>query len=142
VTLQVELVVPDGELWGGPAEMVIAKTLEGDIGVLSGHSPVIGILAEGSVVRILPEAAADGTAEGGEIVAAVSGGFFSVADNRVSVLARQARLSGEIDITVVRASLDEALQSAAAPPGAEQEPAEVRYFRAQLRAAGAAADGS
>jgi F-type H+-transporting ATPase subunit epsilon len=142
VTLQVELVVPDGELWGGPAEMVIAKTLEGDIGVLSGHSPVIGILAEGSVVRILPEAAADGTAEGGEIVAAVSGGFFSVADNRVSVLARQARLSDEIDITAVRASLDEALQSATAPPGAEQEPAEVRYFRAQLRAAGAAADGS
>jgi F-type H+-transporting ATPase subunit epsilon len=142
VTLQVELVVPDGELWGGPAEMVIAKTLDGDIGVLTGHSPVIGILAEGSVVRILPEAAADGTAERSEVVAAVSGGFFSVADDRVSVLARQARLSEEIDIRAVRAWIDEAMQDAEAPAAGEQEPAHVRYFRAQLRAAGAAGDGS
>ena len=35
--------------------MVIAKTLDGDIGVLTGHTPVLGILAEGSVVRIMPE---------------------------------------------------------------------------------------
>jgi F-type H+-transporting ATPase subunit epsilon len=122
--------------------MVIAKTLDGDIGVLSGHSPVIGILAAGSVVRILPESAADGTAGGSAVVAAVSGGFFSVADDRVSVLAREARLSEEIDITAIRASLDEALQNAEPTAPGEQEPAAVRYFRAQLRAAGAAADGS
>ena len=42
-------------MWAGPAEMVIAKTLDGDIGVLTGHTPVLGILAEGSVVRIRPE---------------------------------------------------------------------------------------
>jgi F-type H+-transporting ATPase subunit epsilon len=142
VTLQVALAVPDGELWGGPAGMVIAKTLDGYIGVLTGHSPVIGILAAGSVVRILPEAAADGTAGGGEVVAAVSGGFFSVANDRVSVLAREARLSGEIDVRAVRASLDEALQNAEPTPPGEPEPAAVQYFRAQLRAAGAAADGS
>ncbi len=142
MTLQVALAVPDGELWGGPAGMVIAKTLDGDIGVLTGHSPVIGILAAGSVVRILPEAAADGTAGGGEVVAAVSGGFFSVADNRVSVLAREARLSGEIDVRAVRASLDEALQNAEPTPPGEPEPAAVQYFRAQLRAVGAAAGGS
>ena len=33
--------------------MVIAKTLDGDLGVMTGHSPVLGILAEGSLVRIL-----------------------------------------------------------------------------------------
>jgi F-type H+-transporting ATPase subunit epsilon len=143
VTLQVELVVPEGELWVGSAEMVIAKTLEGDIGVLTGHSPVIGILAEGSVVRIHPEGG-DSSAEGGEVVAAVSGGFFSVADDRVSVMARQAQLGGEVDASAIRAALDEALQNAQATVGGGEgeEPADVRYFRAQLKAAGAAADGA
>jgi F-type H+-transporting ATPase subunit epsilon len=127
VSLQVELVVPDGELWAGPAQMVIAKTLEGDIGVLTGHSPVLGILAEGSVVRIRPEE--DGAAE---ISAAVSSGFFSVADNQVSILARQALLSNDIDTARVQSALDEALGESG-----PEESTQVRYYRAQLRAAGA-----
>ena len=45
MTLHVALVVPDRELWSGEATTVIAKTTEGDIGVLTGHSPVFGILA-------------------------------------------------------------------------------------------------
>ena len=55
MTLHVALVVPEGEIWAGDAQRVIAKTLDGDVGVLTGHTPVLGILAEGSVVRILPE---------------------------------------------------------------------------------------
>jgi F-type H+-transporting ATPase subunit epsilon len=126
MTLQVELVVPDGEVWSGPAQMVIAKTLEGDIGVLTGHAPVLGILAEGSVVRIRPD-------EGGEeISAAVSSGFFSIADDRVSVLARQARLSSDIDPAAVQAALDAELGDSG-----PEESAQARYYRAQLVAAGA-----
>ena len=126
MTLQVELVVPDGEVWSGPAQMVIAKTLEGDIGVMTGHAPVLGILAEGSVVRIRPE-------EGGEeISAAVSSGFFSIADDRVSVLARQARLSSDIDPAAVQSALDAELGESG-----QEESAQARYYRAQLVAAGA-----
>ena len=55
MTLQVALVIPDRELWSGEARTVIAKTTEGDIGVLAGHSPVFGILADGSLVEILAE---------------------------------------------------------------------------------------
>jgi F-type H+-transporting ATPase subunit epsilon len=139
VTLQVELAVPEGELWAGPAALVIAKTLDGDIGVLTGHSPVLGILAEGSMVRIRTEGGADGATGGDDVVAAVSGGFFSVADDRVSILARQAQLGGEVDTSAARAALDEALQQA---EGAGEEPADVRYFRAMLRAAGEPADGA
>jgi F-type H+-transporting ATPase subunit epsilon len=125
MTLQVELVVPDGEIWSGPAQMVIAKTLEGDIGVLTGHAPVLGILAEGSVVRIRPE-------EGGEeISAAVSSGFFSIADDRVSILARQAQLSSAIDTAAAQSALDAALGESGS-----EESTEVRYYRAQLVAAG------
>ena len=51
MTLHVELVVPEGQVWEGTAQRVIAKTLDGDIGVLTGHAPVLGILAEGSLVR-------------------------------------------------------------------------------------------
>jgi F-type H+-transporting ATPase subunit epsilon len=140
VTLQVELAVPEGELWAGPAVRVIAKTLDGEIGVLTGHSPVLGILAEGSTVRIRTEG--DGQAIGDQVVAAVSGGFFSVADDRVSILARQAQLGGEVDTSAARAALDEALQKAEGAASGSEEPADVRYFRALLRAAGEPADGA
>jgi F-type H+-transporting ATPase subunit epsilon len=125
--------------------MVIAKTHDGDIGVLQSHPPVIGLLADGSVVRIL-DAESGGSAESGgngsgpggsrtatgEVVAAVSGGFLSVADDRVSILARQAELGTEVDTSAARAALEEADGTAA---GGE-EPAEARYARARLRAAG------
>ncbi|HTW00038.1 MAG TPA: F0F1 ATP synthase subunit epsilon [Streptosporangiaceae bacterium] len=136
MTLQVELVVPEGEIWSGSAEMVIAKTLDGDIGVLTGHTPVLGILAQGSVVRIKPDAAESGE----EVVAAVNGGFFSVADDRVSILAQDAQLSDRIDTKAARAALESALQDAQAQAAGGEEPADVRYYRALLRAAGDPAD--
>jgi len=138
----VELAVPEGELWAGAAALVIAKTLDGDIGVLTGHSPVLGILAEGSMVRIRTEGGADAATGGDEVVAAVSGGFFSVADDRVSILARQAQLGAEVDTSAARAALDEALQRAEGAASGSEEPADVRYFRALLRAAGEPADGA
>ncbi len=131
MTLQVKLVMPEGELWAGAAERVIAKTLDGDIGVLTGHTPVLGILAEGSVVRILPEDPAGAP----EVQAAVGGGFLSVADNRVSILARRAMLGADVDRPAVKAEL-EALAGAEAPTGpASEESGEVRYLRALLQVA-------
>jgi F-type H+-transporting ATPase subunit epsilon len=130
VTLHVELVVPEGEVWAGDANRVIAKTLEGDIGVLTGHTPVLGILAEGSVVRILPE----GDAADGWLVVAVRGGFLSVADDRISILAHQAELGSQVDSSAVQSALDSALEDESRSAG--EESADVRYFRAQLRAAG------
>ena len=125
MTLHAALVMPDRELWSGEATTVIAKTTEGDIGVLTGHSPMFGILAEASVVQILTEDSV--------LRAAVSGGFLSVADNRVSVLAAQAQLGEEVDVEAARRDLAEALAEGQA--GAEDSPA-VKYARARLRAAG------
>jgi F-type H+-transporting ATPase subunit epsilon len=132
VTLRVTLVMPEGELWAGSAERVIAKTLDGDIGVLTGHSPVLGILSPGSVVRILPQDAA----EGNEVTAAVDGGFLSVSDDRVAILARQAMLGGDVDRAAVKAEL-EAQGAAEADPGpGADEPEQIRYLRGLLRVAG------
>jgi len=113
--------------------MVIAKTLDGDLGVLTGHSPVLGILAEGSLVRILaPEEAADASED---VLAAVSSGFLAVADDRVSILSRQAQLASTVDTAAVQTELDAALEGAV-PVAPEEEPTEVKYARALLRAAG------
>ena len=125
MTLQVALVIPDRELWSGEARTVIAKTTEGDIGVLTGHSPLFGILAEGSLVEIITEETT--------VKAAVSGGFLSVADNQVSILAAQARLGEEVDKEEARRELDTALSEASTGP---EEPTEAKYARALLRAAG------
>ena len=128
MTLRTALVVPDRELWSGEASIVIAKTTEGDIGVLVGHSPLFGILAEASVVEI--------QGDEGTIRAAVSGGFLSVADDRVSVLAAEAQLAEEVDIEEARRELASALAEGGA--GAEDTHG-VKYARARLRAAGSQA---
>jgi F-type H+-transporting ATPase subunit epsilon len=131
VSLQVALVAPERELWSGEARIVIAKTLEGDIGVMAGHTPVLGLLAPGSVLEII-DTGGDGDS-GSRVTAAVSGGFLAVHDNRVSVLAQEAQLGSDVDVSQARADLDNELSEAA--PGAEEPPA-ARYARALLRAAG------
>jgi F-type H+-transporting ATPase subunit epsilon len=134
MTLHVELVVPDREIWSGSARMVVAKTLEGDLGVLSSHPPVLGILAEGSVVRILDvETTGEGGGASGELTAAVSAGFLSVADDRVSILARNAELGRDVDTAATRAELEASAEASAA---GDEEPPEASYARARLRAAG------
>lgn len=136
MTLQVALVVPDGELWSGNARMVIAKTLDGDIGLLGSHPSVLGILVPGSVVEIRdPEDA--GGAEEPIVRAAVLSGFLSVHDDRVSIMAREATLGSQVDRATVQSELDAALSEGG--PGGDEESAEVKYARALLRASG---DGS
>ena len=136
MTLQVELVAPDGQLWSGNARMVIAKTLDGDIGILSAHPSVLGILTPGSVVEIRdPEDAGGG--QDSIVRAAVMSGFLSVHDDRVSILVRQAELGSQVDRAAAQSRLDAALGEAEA--GGDEETAEVNYSRALLRAAG---DGS
>ena len=137
MTLHVELLMPDRVLWSGESGLVIAKTMDGDLGVLTGHSPVLGILAEGSLVRIVDPEGAEGSegSAGQEVVAAVSSGFLAVADDRVSILSRQAQLGFEVDTGAVQAELEVALEGVG-PVAPEEEPTEVRYARARLRAAG------
>ncbi|MBO2448162.1 F0F1 ATP synthase subunit epsilon [Actinomadura barringtoniae] len=123
-TLKVGLVSPEREIWSGEAKMVVAQTIEGQLGIMPGHAPVLGVLLDGSVVKIEP-------ADGGEwITAMVGSGFFSIADDEVSVLAEQAELGAEIDVADARRALEDVLAG-----GGEDSTAE-RRARARLRAAG------
>ncbi len=128
MTLHVEVVQPEGEIWSGVAEMVIARTTDGEIGLLTNHAPIIGILADGSMVQIRPEDPSEP-----DIFAAVTGGFLSMADNRVSILARQGQLGKDVNAAAAQAALDRALE-AAGPAAGPEEPADVRYYRALLTA--------
>lgn len=87
--LRVEVVSADGLVWEGDAVQVIARTTEGDLGILTHHEPFFGIL--------VPSAAEIITADGNREIIAVDGGFISVADNRVSLLNAYARLAHQID---------------------------------------------
>ena len=83
--LTVSVVSADAELWTGAARQVIAKTVEGEIGILAGHEPMLAILASGEV-RISAVA-------GGQIIANAEDGFLSVDNNTVTIVAGQASLA-------------------------------------------------
>jgi F-type H+-transporting ATPase subunit epsilon len=85
VPLQVELVSASHKVWSGEASMIVARTLDGDIGVLPGHSPVLAVLAP-SDITIKP-------AEGGaDLVAKCDGGFLSVEHDRVMIVSDTAEM--------------------------------------------------
>ncbi|MDG4789612.1 F0F1 ATP synthase subunit epsilon [Micromonospora sp. WMMD1102] len=81
--LQVELVAVEEKIWTGEAEMVVARTTEGELGVLPGHAPLLGQLAEPGQVRIK-------LAGGEQLTYEVNGGFLSVTGAGVTVLAESA----------------------------------------------------
>jgi F-type H+-transporting ATPase subunit epsilon len=81
--LHVELVAVEEKVWSGEAEMVVARTTEGELGVLPGHTPLLGQLAEPGQVRIKQPG-------GEELAYDVDGGFLSVTGDGVTVLAESA----------------------------------------------------
>jgi F-type H+-transporting ATPase subunit epsilon len=83
-TMRVAVVSPEQEVWSGEAELVVARTLDGELGVMPGHIPLLGVLAEEGEVRIKT---GDQT-----ITAQVQGGFLSVTDDGVSILAESAQI--------------------------------------------------
>jgi F-type H+-transporting ATPase subunit epsilon len=99
--LHVDLVSVEREVWSGEAEQVNARTTEGEIGILAGHATLLGQLAEGFTVTI--------RRSGGEdITAAVHGGFLSVTDEGVTILAERAELAEDIDASRAQAALQTA----------------------------------
>ncbi|MDP5185070.1 F0F1 ATP synthase subunit epsilon [Blastococcus sp. BMG 814] len=127
-TLQVELVAVERKIWSGEATSVIARTTEGELGVLPGHTPLLGQLADGGVVTIHTES-------GEDMVIAAHGGFLSVTERGVSILAETAEISSEIDVERAR----EALRRAESEGDDPEAVAAARRAQSRLRAAGASA---
>jgi F-type H+-transporting ATPase subunit epsilon len=84
MALNVSVVSANHEVWSGEASMVVARTTEGEIGILTGHEPMLAVLASGEV-RL--------TLTGGEkVVAQAADGFLSVENDTVTIVAREAEL--------------------------------------------------
>ena len=116
--LQVELVAADRTVWSGEATMVIARTVDGEIGILRGHAPVLSLLTDAAVEI--------DAGDGETVFVAVDGGFISVAHDRVSILSERAMLAEEIDVAAERSELEAARAE-------EGEEAEARIGRAEAR---------
>ena len=101
MALEVHLVTPEREVWVGMAEMLIAHGVDGDVGILGGHAPLLVQLAIGPVTVQLEG--------GGKLEAVVDGGFLHVGTHegvtRADVLAAHAELKEEIDVEAARQAL-------------------------------------
>lgn len=85
--LHVELVAADRTVWSGEASLVVARTTDGELGVMPGHTPLLGALVEGEV-RITPTS-------GSPVRATVDGGFLSVEHDRVVLVAETVAMGDE-----------------------------------------------
>lgn len=103
MAVQVTLVTPDREVWVGSANEVIARGTEGEVGILTGHAPLLIRLAIGAL-RIKDEA-------GAWHIAVVDGGFLHVTSSegttRVDVLASHAEMADQIDVRAAEARVEE-----------------------------------
>src|SRR5262245_29148462 len=100
-TMEVEVVTPERVLYSGESTMVVTRTLAGEVAFLPHHAPFLATLTENHT-RVY--------VEGGDRVEdiAVLGGFVEVSNNRVTILAEEAELGGEIDVDKVRRELEDA----------------------------------
>lgn len=122
--MSVELVAVERKVWAGNATWLFAETTEGELGVLPGHTPLLGELVEGGIVKVT-------TTDGETVTAAVFGGFLSITGEKVSVLAEAAELADEID--------PEAARDALAKAGTDEDSESIRArATARLKAVGQA----
>jgi F-type H+-transporting ATPase subunit epsilon len=85
-SLQVELVAADRRVWTGEASMVRARSMDGELGILPGHTPLLGVLVSGDVVI---------HGEGGDQTVTIDEGFISVEHDRVTIVAESVQTAGQ-----------------------------------------------
>jgi F-type H+-transporting ATPase subunit epsilon len=121
-TLQIELVAADRVVWSGQATEISARTVNGDLGVLRGHAPLLSLLVPGVVVIK--------STDGETVRVAVAEGFLSVADDHVSILSEEISLESEIDTATIEAEI--------ATARAAEDPDAVLRAEAKFRTVGKA----
>lgn len=118
VDLNVDIVAVDRKIWSGRATFLFTRTTAGEIGILPRHIPLVAQLVDDAMVRVEREGEAD-------LRIAVDGGFLSVTEEGISILAESAEFESEID------------ESAARHDAESDDPKTAARGRARLRAVGA-----
>jgi F-type H+-transporting ATPase subunit epsilon len=83
-SFQLDVVTPEAVVWSGEAEFLLARTVDGDIGVYANHEPTMAALGTG---------AAEVQHGGGRTTIALHGGFLQIYRNRVTLLTDRAEIS-------------------------------------------------
>lgn len=117
-TMNVDIVAVDRKIWSGEATFVFTRTTAGDIGILPRHIPLVAQLVDDAMVRVEREGEDD-------LRVAVDGGFMTVTEEGITVLAESAEISSEID------------ETAATEDSQSDDPRTAARGRARLRAIGA-----
>jgi F-type H+-transporting ATPase subunit epsilon len=130
MTVEVHIVTPVREVWTGDVQQLIARGVDGEVGILGGHAPLLVQLAIGPL-RMLTES--------GETRAAIDGGFLHVSTHegatRADVLAAYAELEQEIDVEAARARLAE-LEGRSIEDDDEVAKGEIAKATARIKLAG------
>lgn len=132
MSVDVHVVTPERELWTGSAATVIARGVDGEVGILAGHMPLLVRLAIGPL-RIQR----DGEPE---LLAVVDGGFLHVTSSseegtRVDVMASQAEFVDEIDVAAAQSRADELTAQLAASRDTAVAEAQLVSIKSELRKA-------
>ncbi|MDA8353768.1 MAG: F0F1 ATP synthase subunit epsilon [Firmicutes bacterium] len=125
-TMQLDIVTPERKVYSEQVDMVIARAVEGDIGILPNHSPYVSPLAI-TAVRVKKDEE--------EFLVAVSGGFIEVRGGTVTVLAETAELPDEIDVDRAEAAKKRAEERLAdkQKEGIDFRRAEIALMKAKNR---------
>lgn len=123
--IEVEIVTPSRQLFAGEVDMITLPGVDGQMGVLRNHAPLLTILDIGEIVLHHPG--------GGEDYIAVGGGVVEVRPNKVIVLARSAEQAEEIDVERAEAALRRAQESIRNRPTEERRPVQLALQRSRVR---------
>ncbi|OBF10475.1 F0F1 ATP synthase subunit epsilon [Mycobacterium sp. ACS4331] len=115
--LDVDIVAVERQIWSGKATFVFTRTTAGEIGILPRHIPLVAQLVDDAMVRVEREGEDD-------LRIAVDGGFLSVTEEGVIILAESAAFESEIDADAAKADSE------------SEDPAIAARGRARLRAVG------
>src|ERR1700716_4537114 len=116
--LNIDIVAVDRKIWSGHGTFLFTRTTSGEIGILPNHIPLVAQLVDDAMVRVERE-------DEDDLRIAVDGGFLSVTEHSVTVLAESAEFESEID------------ESAAKEDSESDDPRIAAGGRARLRAVGA-----
>jgi F-type H+-transporting ATPase subunit epsilon len=122
--IQCEILTQERQLYNDAADIVVLPGLEGVMGILPNHSPLLTVLGFGEVVV---------RSGGEEEFFAIGGGFAEIQPERVIILADSAEQAEEIDIERAEEARQRAVQSMA--EGVPEDPMRYAQIEAALKRA-------
>ena len=124
-TMQLEIITAEQQVYNDEVELVVAPGIEGELGILAHHAPLMTMLQPGELMI---------RKDGEESYLAVTGGFLEVMGNKVTILADACEHSGEIDEERAQAAVEKAREELGQTDANQQLAlAAVSMRRAQVR---------